>query len=152
MSPHGPEEAPKVTITGTSTVVGLLPETVLDRFSVKLVLVMYTSDEGAEIAPVVSHKIFTGLALPSETTCYALAAAANNNLRLIRGLLETWLTSCSSRSLAMMMATTTTCPSCLTMPASPTTGLTRLPSATWSSSPRNGAGLPLAAEPSRSAA
>lgn len=88
LGPLGIEECPKITIIGTSTHIGLFEDTILDRFPVQPVLVQYNSDEAAEIGAIMSHQIFAGRPLPSTDNFYAIAAAANNNPRLMRGLLE----------------------------------------------------------------
>lgn len=89
VGPLGAEEQPKVTIIGTTTDMGKLPDTILDRFELKAELTTPTLDEAAKIAALMSLRLFIGLTRPTAENCYAVAKAANQNPRLIRGLLAT---------------------------------------------------------------
>lgn len=91
IGPRGPEEQPDITVVATTTDTGRLPDTVLDRFpaSARPPLLPYTPAEAARIALTMAERILEPpLPLPTQANCEAIACAANNNPRVIRGLVE----------------------------------------------------------------
>lgn len=89
ITPFGEEKVPSVTIIGATTDKGVLPETILQRFSV-VELVAYTDAEGADIATTLSGKILGAAGLPSigKDTAVALALASSNQPRMMRKILH----------------------------------------------------------------
>ena len=88
LGPAGPEPQPRVTIIGTTTDAGLLPETVLSRFQLRPKLIRYDEGEALEIAMRMAKGSFDGLPFPSLDTFKAVTAAANRNPRTMRNLLD----------------------------------------------------------------
>jgi Holliday junction DNA helicase RuvB len=91
LGPRGPEEQPDITVIGTTTDAGILPDTILDRFpaSARPPLVGYNDEEAAQIAMTMAERIIEPpIPLPTPGNCAAIALAANNNPRVIRGLVE----------------------------------------------------------------
>lgn len=91
VGPRGPEQQPDVTIIGTTTDVGRLPDAVLERFplSARPALEPYSDEEAARIAGLMCGRAFPApLPLPPAENLREIACAANNNPRLIRGLVE----------------------------------------------------------------
>jgi Holliday junction resolvasome RuvABC ATP-dependent DNA helicase subunit len=90
LGPMGSEEIPNITVVGTTTDVGKLPDTIRDRFPVQPIIVPYTNEEAEQIAFVMGMKVFvgTGYNLPGSFTCGRIAELATNNPRVIRTLLE----------------------------------------------------------------
>lgn len=90
LSASGEMKMPKVTIIGASTNAAELPEAILSRFMVKPVIEAYTDAEAAQIAGGMSLPIFRsiGLLAPSQATLEAIAEAANNSPREVKGLLS----------------------------------------------------------------
>lgn len=88
LGPLGPERVPKVTLMGTTTDVGALPEPILQRFIYKPDLRSYSDDEGALIALKLARKVFPQDApLPSTIVAFAIARAAANKPRTMRDIL-----------------------------------------------------------------
>jgi Holliday junction DNA helicase RuvB len=89
ITPFGEERVPNVTIIGATTDKGVLPETILQRFTV-VELVAYTDAEGADIVTTLSGKILGAAGLPTvgKETAVALAAASSNQPRMMRKLLQ----------------------------------------------------------------
>lgn len=89
MTAAGAQEVPDVTVVAATTDAQLLPETILQRFTIKPVLVDYSNEESTTIAETAAQKIFksAGLDAPSSETCSKIATAANNSPRVIKGLL-----------------------------------------------------------------
>lgn len=89
VGPMGKEDVPNVTVIGTTTQASSLPQPVLDRFPLRPALTEYTEDEAASISMILADSVFKGeLPLPSTDNAYDIAAAANNNPRLMRNLLQ----------------------------------------------------------------
>lgn len=90
LGPQGAEDIPQITVVGTTTDVGKLPDTIRDRFPVQPIIVPYTNEEAEQIAFVMGMKVFvgTGYNLPGSHTCARIAELATNNPRVIRTLLE----------------------------------------------------------------
>lgn len=95
ISQLGIEEVPRVTVIGTTTEAGLLPQTVLDRFTVRPSLTEYTRDEAAQIAAGFFHRMWAdsaarGVDLPaaSPANCFEIADAASGNPRIMRQLIK----------------------------------------------------------------
>jgi Holliday junction resolvasome RuvABC ATP-dependent DNA helicase subunit len=90
LGPMGTEDIPQITVVGTTTDVGKLPDTIRDRFPVQPIIVPYTDEEAEQIAFVMGMKVFvgTGYNLPGSLTCGRIAELATNNPRVIRSLLE----------------------------------------------------------------
>lgn len=90
LTPQGEWKAPKVTVIAASTNAAELPEAILSRFTLKPVIDAYGDDEAATIAAGMAQAIFApiGLSVPSEGTCAAVAAAANNSPRDIQNMLR----------------------------------------------------------------
>ena len=90
MTARGPEQMPKVTVVAATTDKQKLPETILSRFPYQPVLEGYTDEEAATIAEGMAAKLgFDNVLLPapSKETLAAIARAANNGPRDIKGLL-----------------------------------------------------------------
>lgn len=88
IGPAGPEPQPDITIIGTTTDAGVLPQTVLSRFALRPKLVRYDSGEALEIAMLMAQRSFAGMPFPALDTFKAVCLAANNNPRVIRNLLD----------------------------------------------------------------
>lgn len=86
----GITQVPRVTIIAATTDAQKLPESILDRFTVKPILESYTIEEAAKIAQVMSRSIFgaIGLALPGKWNRDAIVEAANCNPRIISHMLK----------------------------------------------------------------
>lgn len=63
MSSEGEIKIPSVTVVAATTDAGLLPETILSRFSLKPVLDQYSADESADIAEGMAADIFESVGL-----------------------------------------------------------------------------------------
>lgn len=63
MSSEGEIKIPSVTVVAATTDAGLLPETILSRFSLKPVLDQYSADESADIAEGMAAEIFESVGL-----------------------------------------------------------------------------------------
>jgi Holliday junction resolvasome RuvABC ATP-dependent DNA helicase subunit len=90
LGPMGVEEIPDITVVGTTTDVGKLPDTIRDRFPIQPIIVPYTAEEARDIAFTMGMKVFigTGFKIPGSLTCERIAELATNNPRAIRSLLE----------------------------------------------------------------
>ena len=90
LGPVGVEEIPKITVVGTTTDVGKLPDPIRDRFPVQPIITPYSADEAQRIAFSMGMKVFsdTGSKVPGPDTCARLAELGTNNPRVIRSLLE----------------------------------------------------------------
>jgi Holliday junction DNA helicase RuvB len=88
IGPLGIEEVPKVTVIGTTTDAGLLPQPVLDRFGLQPTLVDYTRDEAALICAGFFKTIWgeskVSVPPPSVANAYEIADAASGNPRVMR--------------------------------------------------------------------
>jgi Holliday junction DNA helicase RuvB len=91
--PSGVFQAPDVTVIAATTDAQKLPETILDRFTIKPTLVPYTTAEATEIATLHATRLGFGktkpnLPMPEETEWLsAIAKACDNNPRRIGQLL-----------------------------------------------------------------
>lgn len=95
IGPKGPEEQPDITIIGTTTDVGRLPDTIISRFPLRPELRAYTREEAESI--VIGHFVRTfpdDAPLMSGRNVSDLARAADHNPRTIRqiiaALLDLW--------------------------------------------------------------
>lgn len=86
----GAEKMPDVTIVAATTDAQLLPETILQRFTIKPIIEAYTDEDAASIALGMAKKIFEpfGLSAPSEKTLLDIARAGNNAPRAMKALLS----------------------------------------------------------------
>lgn len=88
MGPMGPEKQPDITVIGCTTDAGRLPETILQRFPLKPVLVEYSDEEATRIAAFLSHQTFPQeMSLPTIENCSQIAEAASHNPRTMRAIL-----------------------------------------------------------------
>lgn len=89
MTKAGPVVLPLVTIIADTTDAQRLPETILSRFKVRPIVVVYSELEGAQIASLMAkgHLDHPNLVQPSLETCLDIARAANCNPREIDTLL-----------------------------------------------------------------
>lgn len=89
MGPAGVEKVPGITIIGTTTDGGALPDTITSRFQHRPVLVPYSDAEALQIAAKMSQRIFDveTIPRPSEGDLGAIVRASSNNPRTIRTLL-----------------------------------------------------------------
>jgi Holliday junction DNA helicase RuvB len=92
MGPRGAEEQPKITVLAATTHGGVLPETVLERFSLTN-LEAYTDEEANQIARALSLRVMgehnDPLPRPSDRNCAEIARASSNSPRVMRKL---WVT------------------------------------------------------------
>lgn len=89
VGPLGSEEMPSVTIMGTTTDAGKLPEPILQRFELQPVLESYSDYEGMLIASSLSSRVFDcRLETPSDDVCAQIANASSNQPRTMRRLLS----------------------------------------------------------------
>ncbi len=88
IGPRGVEPQPDVTIIGTTTDRGRFPEPVLSRFR-SVELDAYTDEEAARVVLSLARRVFVHpMPLPNNADCRRIAAAASNNPRLMRKILE----------------------------------------------------------------
>lgn len=87
MGPLGPEEQPRVTIIAATTDAGRIPDSITSRFLAPP-LREYTGEEATRIAMSMSGKVLIELPKLGKAEAAAIAAAAHNNPRAIRKLLE----------------------------------------------------------------
>jgi len=90
LGPRGVERnVPQVTVIGTTTDAGRLPQPVIDRFAIRPPLSAYNELEGTLIASRLAQRILgrVGLEPASDETCARIARAASNRPRLMRDLL-----------------------------------------------------------------
>lgn len=89
MGPTGPEKSGLgITVVGATTDVGLLPETIIDRFGIKPTLVRYDAEDAMHIAANHCLTAFAPDELPPTEDIVALIYAADLNPRKIKQLLE----------------------------------------------------------------
>lgn len=92
MTAEGAKKMPRVTVVAATTDSQLLPETILQRFPLKPIIVAYTDDHAISIAGRMASSIFTdevNLPIPGEATLRAVCGAANNSPRVMRSVLST---------------------------------------------------------------
>lgn len=96
LGPLGIEEVPRVTVIATTTESSVLPEPVLQRFTLRPDLTEYSRDEAAEIAGGFFHRFWAeaaakglDLAPASVRNCFEVADAASRNPRMIKQMVET---------------------------------------------------------------
>lgn len=87
LGPMGPETVPKVTIIGATTDPGRLPEPVVERF-LQPPMQDYTDDEAIKITLLTSKRVLAGQPKLGKVEAGKIAAAATNNPRRIKKLLE----------------------------------------------------------------
>lgn len=88
VGPRGPEKVAAITLIGTTTDAGKLPETILTRFALRPPLVPYTRAEGEEIALALGARVLPPQlpALDAEDA-RVIARAASNGPRAMRSIL-----------------------------------------------------------------
>lgn len=89
MGPRGAEVQPAITVIGTTTDAGKLPETITSRFPLRPVLEPYTEDEAFSIATNMARYLLPGdVPFPSVENFELIAAAANRNPRTMRAIVS----------------------------------------------------------------
>ncbi len=88
MGPSGPIAKLDITVIGATTDVGRLPETVIDRFSVRPVLTQLDGDDALMIAYWAAERLFPPAPVPDTNDLKAFVLAADFNPRRITQLLQ----------------------------------------------------------------
>lgn len=88
---EGAKKMPRVTIIAATTDSQMLPETILQRFTIKPLIVEYSDEHAVGIARRMAGTLFDEVSrpIPGERTLEAVATAANNSPRAMRALLST---------------------------------------------------------------
>lgn len=92
MTAEGAKKMPRVTVVAATTDSQLLPETILQRFPLKPIIVPYSDDHAVTIAERMAVSIFTdevNLPVPGEATLRAVCSVADNSPRVMRSVLST---------------------------------------------------------------